>query len=256
MRTFALALVNLVLLFTLACGGGSSGSSGTPGPTGIAGAYEFVATSTTKPGSTTLIETNLTAKGAQSSGTGPSQVQTATYIGGAWYVNGGCPIITPGNSVTGTVSGSNITLAFNEEGNSFTGQGSVSGTTVTGTYSGTNTNCSDSGTFTGTLVPGLAGTFAGQLNFATGTDQVSATLTEGTGNSLTVQAVLSGTDNGTFTFSGSAVANVMFVSGTVNGNSFSLFGYLDRTGVYTGTANSIAVFDDQSLLQEGLLVKQ
>jgi hypothetical protein len=73
---------------------------------------------------------------------------------------------------------------------------------------------------------------------------------------LTVQATLTGAYNGTFTFSGSAVANVMFVSGTVDGTAFSLFGYFDRSGTYTGTPNSIAVFDYSTLGYEGLLVKQ
>jgi hypothetical protein len=188
-------------------------------------------------------------------------VQTATRVNGTWYVNGACSSPSPGqNSITGTVTGTSITLNFNEGGNTFTGQGTVSGTSVSGTYSGTNSNCSDSGTFTGTRVPNLAGTYAGTLNFASGSDQVTATLTEGSGNSLTVQTTLSGTDNGNFMFSGSAVANVMFVSGSVNGNPFALFGYFDSTGTYTGTPNSIEVFDDNLVngvyADYGLLVKQ
>jgi hypothetical protein len=212
-------------------------------------------------GSTTLIETNLTANGAQSNASGPSQVQTATYVNGLWYVNGACASSSPGqNSIVSTVSGDTITLTFNEGGNVFSGQGTVSGTTISGTYSGTNSNCSDSGTFTGTQVPSLAGTFSGILNFPSGADQVTATLTEGNNYSLTVQTTLVGADNGTFTFSGSAVANVMFVSGSVNGNPFSLFGYFDSSGRYTGTPNSIQVFDDNLVngvyANYGLLVKQ
>lgn len=219
-----------------------------------------MAASNTTSGSTTLIEANLSANGAQSSASGPSQVQTATRLNGVWYVNGACSSSSPGqNSITGTVSGSSITLTFNEGGNVFTGQGTLTGTTVSGTYSGTNSNCSDSGTFTGTQVPNLAGTFSGILNFPSGSDQVTATLTEGTGYALTVQTTLSGADNGSFTFSGSAVANVMFVSGSVNGNPFSLFGYFDSAGTYTGTPNSIQVFDDNLVngvyADYGLLVK-
>jgi hypothetical protein len=258
--------VTLVLFIWLAngCGGGNSSSSNGGNPAtsqGISGSYEFVASSTTTSGSTTLIEASLSANGAQSSASGPSQVQTATHLNGLWYVNGACSSSSPGqNSISGTVSGSSITLTFNEGGNTFTGQGTVSGTTVSGTYSGTNPNCSDSGTFTGTQVPNLAGTFSGTLNFPSGSDQVMATLTEGSNNSLTVQTTLSGTDNGTFTFTGSAVANVMFVSGVVNGNAFALFGYFDSTGTYTGTPNSIEVFDDNLVngvyADYGLLVKQ
>jgi hypothetical protein len=262
MKNVTSFLFVLVLLLAIGCGGGSSSSSGNPASSqGISGSYEFVATSTTTSGSVTLIETNLTANGAQSSASGPNQVQTATHLNGLWYVNGTCSSSSPGqNSITGTVSGTSITLTFNEGGNTFTGQGTVSGTSVSGTYSGTNSNCSDSGTFTGTQVPSLAGTFSGALNFPSGVDQVTATLTESGNNSLTVQTTLSGTDNGSFTFSGSAVANVMFVSGTVNGNPFALFGYFDSSGTYTGTPNSIEVFDDNLVngvyADYGLLVKQ
>lgn len=265
MRTATSLPIALGLFLTIGCGGGSSNSSnnnGNPTPSqGISGAYEFVATSTTTSGSVTLIEANLSANGAQSSASGPNQVQTATHLNGLWYVNGDCSSSSPGqNSITGTVSGTSITLTFNEGGNTFTGQGTVNGTTVSGIYSGTNPNCSDSGTFTGTAVPNLAGTFSGTLNFPSGPDQVTATLTEGSNNSLTVQTTLSGTDNGNFVFSGSAVANVMFVSGSVNGNPFALFGYFDSTGIYTGTPNSIAVFDDNLVngiyASYGLLIKQ
>jgi hypothetical protein len=257
--------LGIVLLLASGCGGGSSSSNGSSGNSGssqgISGSYEFVATSNTTSGSTTLIEANLSANGAQSSASGSSQVQTATYLNGLWYVDGACSSTSPGqNSISGTTSGSSISLTFNEGGNVFAGQGTVSGNSVSGTYSGTNPNCSDSGTFTGTQVPSLSGTFSGTLDFPSGPDQVTATLTEGSNYSLAVQTVLSGTDNGTFTFSGSAVANVMFVSGSVNGNPFSLFGYFDSSGAYTGTPNSIQVFDDNLVngiyANYGLLVKQ
>jgi len=154
------------------------------------------------------------------------------------------------------VSGSSISLTFNEGGNVFTGQGTLSGNTISGTYSGTNSDCSDSGTFTAAQVPNLSGAFSGTLTFPDGEDQVTATLTEGSNYSLTIQTTLTGADNGTFTFSGSAVANVAFVSGSINGSPFSLFGYFDSSGTYTGTPNSIAVFDYGTLDYEGLLVKQ
>jgi hypothetical protein len=244
------------------CGGSGSGNGTTGGgggsgsPQAISGAWEFVAKSSTD-GSTTLIEADLSASGVQTSASGPSQVQTATYFNNVWYVNGACVSSSPGqNSVSGTVSGNSLSVTFNEGGNVFSGQGTVSGTTVSGTYSGSSAGCSDSGTFTGTQVANLSGTFAGTLFFPAGADQVNATLTEGSGYSLTFQTTLSGTDNGKFTFSGSAVANVMFVSGTVNGGSFSLFGYFDKGGTYTGIANSIAVFDYNTLAYDGVLVQQ
>jgi hypothetical protein len=257
MRKASFVALALVLLFGVGCGGGSSSSGSISGP------YEFVATSDTTSGWTTLIGANLSASGAQTSASGSSQVQTATLLSAAWYVNGDgeCPNPSPGqNSITGSVTGGDVALAFNEGGNVYTGQGTMNGSTISGTYSGTNSNCSDSGTFTGTQVPNLSGTFFGTLTLPSGSDQVTATLTEGSGNSLTVQTTLTGADNGTFTFSGSAVANIMLVSGSINGNPLALFGYFDRTGTYTGTANSIQVFDDTAAdgvyANYGLLVEQ
>jgi hypothetical protein len=223
----------------------------------VSGAWEFAANSTTTSGSTTLIEADLAANGAQTSASGASQVQTATYLNSLWYVNGSCTSPSPGqNSISGSVSGSSISLTFNEGGNTFAGQGTLSGTTISGTYSGTNSGCSDSGTFTATQVPSLAGTFSGTLVFPNGSDQVTATLTEGSNYALTFQTTLSGTDNGDYTFTGSAVGNVAFVSGSINGSSFHLFGYFDASGTYTGTPNSMAVFDYDTLGYEGLIVRQ
>jgi hypothetical protein len=93
----------LILLLVNGCGGGtsSSSSSNPPSSQGISGSYEFVATSTTTSGSTTLIEASLSANGAQSSATGSNQVQTATHQNGLWYVNGACSSSSPGqNSIT------------------------------------------------------------------------------------------------------------------------------------------------------------
>ena len=60
-------------------------------------------------------------------------------------------------------------------------------------------------------------------------------------------------NNGTFTLTGSAVGNVMFVSGSVNGQTLSLLGYFDRTGAYTGMTNSMLVFDYDTTTEIGLL---
>src|SRR5580693_1917495 len=83
-RKVNFVVVALALLVAVGCGGGSSGSGSISGP------YEFVATSNTTSGWTTLIEANLSANGAQTSASGPSQVQTATHLNGVWYVNGAC----------------------------------------------------------------------------------------------------------------------------------------------------------------------
>ncbi|MGB7600230.1 MAG: hypothetical protein WBM24_07995, partial [Candidatus Sulfotelmatobacter sp.] len=231
--------------------------SGSPSSTEVSGAWEFVATSATN-GSTTLVEADLTADGDQFRASGPSAVQTATHVNSVWYVNGKCSSVSPGqNSVSGAVTGNAISMTFNEGGNVFTASGALSGNSASGTYSGNSPDCPDSGTFTGIQVPNLSGTFSGTLSFSNGAkDHVTATLTEGSDYSLTFQTDLAGTDNGTYIFLGSAVANVAFVSGSINGNAFQLFGYFDGSGTYTGTPNSIEVFDYNTLQTDGLLVKQ
>jgi hypothetical protein len=221
-------------------------------------------------GGVTLIGANFTSNGTQSTANGPSQVQILTLEHKNWYVNGVCAGATPGqNSVAASLSGNAIALAFNQGGNTLPGQGVLTGTTVAGNYSVTGSKCpdllgslyvppgSDFGGFVGNRVPALAGTFSGSLNLPTGADNAALTLTEDTNQALTVSAALSGpVDNGTFAFTGSAVGNIMFVSGSINGQALSWFGYFDRTGAYTGIPNSILVFDYNTFAQIGLLIGQ
>jgi hypothetical protein len=255
----------LLLALTMGCGGSSTLTSSPV----VSGAYEFAVTSNIT-GSTTLVEVNLTANGSQSSATGPSQAQVLSLENKIWYVNGVCVGETPGqNSVAATVTAKNVALTFNDGGNSFDGQGVLTGSAISGNYAFTNSKCpnlvggigippgSDSGGFVGNQVPALAGTFSGPLSLGDGTDNAALTLVQGNNQTLAVSAALTGpADNGTFPFSGSAVGNVMFVTGSVNGRALSLFGYVDRTGQFTGTANSMMVFNYETLATAGLLIKQ
>src|SRR5271165_3324288 len=135
MCTISLALL---LVLTMACGGGSSSL---PSSSEVSGAYEFVVTSNVT-GGTTLVEANMVSKGNQSSAGGPAQVQILTLQSKIWYVNGVCPGETPGqNSVTASVNSGNIGLTFNEGGNALPGQGVLLGTAITGDYSVTGSKC-------------------------------------------------------------------------------------------------------------------
>jgi hypothetical protein len=261
---FSSAFAAVLLVSTLACGGHSSLT-----PTTVSGPYEFVVTSNVT-GGITLVETNLSASGSQSSASGPSQVQILTLEKKIWYVNGVCPGNTPGqNSVSASATGDNITVTFNEGGNQFSGAGSLTGSTINGNYSITGSSCpdltgltgyppgTDQGGFAGNIVPPLAGTFSGSLNLPDGTDNASFTLTENSDTTLNVSAQLTGSvDNGTFTFTGYAVANTIFVSGTVNGQQLDLLGYYDRSGTYTGMPGSILIFDYDTFTSAGLLLAQ
>ena len=216
------------------------------------------------------MEANMVSNGNQSTASGPAQVQILTLESKIWYVNGICAGQTPGqNSINASVNGGNIGLTFNEGGDALPGQGVLNGTTILGNYSVTGSKCPvlignpnyppgyDSGGFVGSQVPNLGGTFSGSLNLADGTFNTAFTLVENSDRTLTASAHLSGlVNNGTFTFAGSAVGNVMFVSGSVNGQKLSLFGYFDRTGQFTGTPNSLLVFDYETLSTVGLLIKQ
>jgi len=263
MRVRTILLAALPVL-TVAC----SGNSKLTNPP-VSGSYEFVVSSNVT-GGVTLVEANLAANGSQSNASGPSQVQILTLENKIWYVNGVCPGSTPGqNSVAASVSGNSIALAFNEGGNALPGQGSVTGTTIAGNYSVTGSTCPvlqgltgfppgfDSGGFVGNQVPNLTGTFSGSLNLPNGTDNAALTLTENPDQTLTVSAELTGAvDNGTFTLTGSAVGNVMFVSGSVSGTPLTLFGYFDRTGTYTKMPYSLLVFDYDTQVNAGLLIGQ
>jgi hypothetical protein len=261
---FCSACAAVLLVSTLACGGHSSLT-----PATVSGPYEFVVTSNVN-GSVTLVETNLSASGNQSSASGPSQVQVLTLQKKIWYVNGVCTESAPGqNSISASVSGNNINITFNEGGYQFSGAGSITGSAINGNYLVTDSPCpnpngpsdyppgTDQGGFVGNVVPMLAGTFSGSLNLPDGTDNASLTLTENSDTTLSVSAQLTGgVDNGTFPFTGYAVGNVMFVSGTVNGQQLNLFGYYDRTGAYTGMPGSILVFNYDTFTSVGLLLAQ
>lgn len=254
----------LMLMVDLGCGR-STPSSITP----VSGSYEFVVTSQVT-GGVTLVEANLTASGNEANASGASQIQILTYEKKTWYVNGVCAGQTPGqNSMTTSLTGNNIAIAFNEGGNTLPGQGTIAGTTINGSYSVTDSPCpdlvgiigyppgTDLGGIVGNQTPALSGTYSGTLNLPDGTDDAALTLTENSDHTLSVSAELTGpADSGTFTFTGSAVGNVMFVSGSVNGNPLSLLGYYDREGAYTGLPNSLLVFNYGALAKAGLLLGQ
>jgi hypothetical protein len=268
-RSGTLILALALLVFVLACGNAhSSLSSGT-----VSGAYEFVITSNVT-GGVTLVETNLSASGNQMSASGPAQVQILTLEKKIWYLNGVCADSTPGqNSVAASLSGSNLAVMFNEGGYQLPAQGVITGTQMTGNYSISGSSCPDligspssvppipagvdQGGFVGSEVSNLAGTYSGTLNLPDGTDNATVSLAESSGGSLNANISLTGiVDNGTFSFTGSAVGNVMLVKGTVNQQSLTLFGYFDRAGTYTGFPDSLLIFNYGRLTNAGLLLGQ
>lgn len=262
MRTQTCVLA-LLLAMNLGCGSSSSFNS----TRNVSGAYDFAVTSNVT-GAVTLIEANFSGSGNQSSGKGPSQVQILTLEKKIWYVNGVCPGSHPGqNSVAASTSGGQVTLAFNEGGNAFGGQGVFTGSTINGNYSINNSKCPDligiigfppgydQGGFVGNQVPALTGTFSGPLNLPSGTDNAALSFAEKSDHSLIVTAKLTGpADNGTFAFNGTAIGNSMFVSGSVNNQDLSLLGYYDQQGTFTGFPGSFLVFNYVTQAKIGVLL--
>jgi len=263
MRLRAL-LIAVAIISTIACGGTSHLTN-----SAVSGAYEFVVSSDVT-GGTTLVEADLTANGNQSGANGPNQVQILTLEKKIWYVNGICAGSTPGqNNLSLNISGNNIGFTLSEGGYAIPGAGVLTGSTITGNYTVNGSTCpdlvgvigyppgEDTGGFVGNQVPPLGGTFVGTLNLPDGIDNAAFTLTENSDYSLTVSAQLTGNlDNGTFPLTGTAVGNIMFVSGNVNGQTLSLLGYFDKVGAYTGMPNSLLVFNDNTLASAGLLLGQ
>jgi len=262
LATYALVLLTSLLL------GCSEKSSLTSNQT-VSGAYDIIVTSNVT-GAVTLVEANFSANANQSVAQGPTQVQILTLEKKIWYVNGSCPGSAPGqNGVTANINGNEVSLTFDEGGNTFGGPGAFTGTTINGSFSVTGSDCPDlvgvvgvyppgydQGGFVGNPVAALAGTFEGTLNLPSGADNAAFTLSEGGDKSLTVTAQLTGADNGTFTFTGSAIGNSMFVSGTIGAQSVTFLGYYDRQGTFDGYPGSLLVFNDVTQAISGVLLQQ
>jgi len=263
MKALTILLLSAGMLLA-SCGGHSSAPTTT-----VSGSYEFIVTSNVT-GGVTLVESNLTANGSQSSASGASQVQVLSFEAKNWYLNGVCSGATPGdNSVSANIRGTNVGLTLNDGGSAISGQGVLTGSTITGNYAVSGSTCPDlqnrigypagydSGGIVGKLVPALAGTFSGLLDIPDGIHNAALTLTESPDYNLSASLALSGpVDNGTFTLSGTTIGNVMFVSGQVNSSTLTLLGYFDRAGTYTKFPNSLLVFNYDTQSNAGLLVGQ
>ena len=260
------AVVSIVL--AVVCGallgcGGSKSSVTPPAIPNIAGPWEFVALSNN--GSLTGIEVALTegqvlvngveqpdgqitASGTQiafvSLGT-VSQNLNATGFGGECLATS---TVTNGLAGTVTAGGVPVSFSFTENGSVFNVTATLSGdgkSILNGTYTPQAGNaCSDpGGTITGTQVAKLSGTYAGQmcpLASATCsnpqqdfTDTVTATVAEKSVNTLTLSLALQGTDNTTFTMTGSATGNAFSVTGTFQGQTITYLGYYEQ--IYDST---------------------
>jgi hypothetical protein len=231
----------------------SCGKSTIPSPPipNIAGPWELVASSTN--GSVTGIEVALTEGQVLVNGLEQPDGQIAASSTQIAYValnsagtniaafGGNCLPVTTGNGLgpgTVTVLGGPISFSFTENGNVFNVTGTISGdgSTITGVYTPQNGNtCSDpGGTVNGTVVTGFAGTYFGTMcppfsnscaSSADFTDNVTATVSVNSSSVLTLNLVLTGTDNTNFTLSGPRTGKAFSLTGTFQGETITYYGY-------------------------------
>jgi hypothetical protein len=258
MRTLRILFAAALGIVMSGCGGGK-GYQPTLYPS-MAGQWEFVATSTQTPGIQTNIETNVqqpqnlvngvyqptnlvSAAGSQQisflgvEATGLNQVPNITF-------NGNCP--GPGtNSLNGSVASNyNVTLSYSQNGNAFNATGILSSDhkSILGTYtSQSGSACNDSGTFMGTAVSKLTGMYVGALcppgssscqYPQDAADNATANLSQ-SGSTLTMNMVVTGVDNTSFSLSGPVTGNAFAVQGTFNvggqAQTVSYNGYYELT---------------------------
>jgi hypothetical protein len=239
MKTFHFVLMAFAALGLSSCGGGR-GYQPTLYPS-MAGQWEFVAASTQTPGIQTNVETNLqqpqtlvngvyqptntlSAAGSQQitflgvAAAAPNQVPNITFVGN-------CPG-SGANSITGTIDANyNVSLSYSQNGNVFNANGTLSSDhkSILGTYtSQAGSACNDSGTFIGTSATKLGGMYTGALcppgasscQFPQeATDNATATVSQ-SGSTVTVNMVLTGQDNTSFSLTGPVTGNAFSVQGT------------------------------------------
>jgi hypothetical protein len=160
-----------------------------------------------------------------------------------------------GNSLNGSISGvgGSMNFTYSENGNVFnvTAILDASGENIdSGTYtelaapagelngacnpSTGNNTVLDTGTIIGKVVSKLSGTYTGKIcepldtACANAKDTVTATLGQ-SGTTLTVNLLLSGTDNTSVSLTGPVTGNAFFVQGTFEGQSVAYYGYYEQT---------------------------
>jgi hypothetical protein len=217
-RTFATALLLAALLTLIACGGTSSTSSAASGP--LAGNWQMVLlpypqTNGSLSVSGFLAETNNTL-------TGSVQVPPLGQ-------NDRCGGVA---SLTGTVSGQNVTFSVDEFGTTvnFTGTISSDNVSMSGDFQGMGGACQTTpttGTWNAFLIPSLTGNFTGTIN------STYMELLQGLQNPVPVavsgslsQGTNAGTSNATLTGTITAVGYPCFttasLTGTISGQNVYL----------------------------------
>jgi hypothetical protein len=245
----------------------SGRSSIPPGPLpNVSGSWEFTAASTKNPGYSTNIEVALKEGQVfvngnyQENGQISASGQQISFVGftpaGTIAFSGNCTAATvnQGNSLSGSISGvgGSMNFTYTENGNVFNvtaildanSQSLDSGTyTEQAAQAGqSNGACNgnvdptiiDSGSIIGKIVSKLSGMYTGQICQPLDTlcsntpDTATATLSQ-SGTTLTVDLLLTGADNASFTLTGPVTGNAFSVQGTFQGQTVAYYGYYELT---------------------------
>jgi hypothetical protein len=223
-------ILSLALLVCAGCGGSNSNSGGgsgggnpTPTPAAIAGKWEFISVSTQNAGAgypNAGIEAILSQTDTSVSSGNQATIVIPFFVQGTNYgIASGTSCGGYQATVSGTVSGQTFSFTLTETNT--TGSYVVTGTatinssnnSMTGTYTTTG-GCgspADAGSFSGTLVPSISGTYA--TTFNTGATP-ALTVTEDASHNVTATGTYQGSS---YTLSGNIIGGGLELTGTIPG---------------------------------------
>jgi hypothetical protein len=265
----------VALVIALVSCSGRSSNAPVPLPN-VSGSWEFIAASTNNPGYSTNIEVALKEGQVfvngndQENGQISASGQQINFVGftpaGAIAFGGNCAAATsnPGNNLSGSVSGvgGSMNFTYTENGNVFnvtaildassqaidsgtyTEQAAPAGQSNGACNGNTDPTIIDTGSVIGKIVPKLSGNYTGQICQPLDTlcantpDTATATLSQ-SGTTLTVNLLLTGADNASFTLTGPVTGNAFSVQGTFQGTSLTYDGYYELTYDAATNANDI-----------------
>lgn len=294
-RAFLLFPLMAVAIVLISCSGGSSSRTAAALPN-VSGPWEIITTSSQNPGYSTRIEVSLQegqmlVNGAYApNGEISASSLQMNFVGftpaGSILFGGNCSPASnnPGNSLSGSISGlaSSMNFTYAENGNVFTVTATLDGNGQSidnGTYTeqpaqagqsnggcnpfgSGNENVLDTGTVVGQIVPKLSGIYSGKMCQPLDTlcadntpDTATATLSE-SGATLSIDLVLTGADNTSFTLAGPVTGNAFFVQGTFQGQSVAYYGYNSANGLSTPTLYLVNATNSAQTTYAGTLTFQ
>jgi hypothetical protein len=224
-RTLATTSLVLIVLMSVACGGGSK--TATPSTNVLSGNWQLSLFQEYPPPRTSV---SLSGFLTQASSALTGSIQTPSE--GSSSSCGGV------SALDGTITGQNVAFSLNEGGTlvSFTGSISSDNQSMAGDYQAAGGSCfapSTTGTWNAFLIPPLDGNFTGTI------DSAYLAILQ-TGTSATSVPV---TVSGSITQSSNAGASNATLTGTINAVGYPCFATAFLTGTISGQNVYMDVFD-------------